>query len=428
MTKIVFITDGFPPEHQGGAGVMAQQLANYSWSDTECPVLAGQKKYKLNRFAARQNTEVTVISTTLKSKDTISENHDWGKLIRIPANEHPHRTRFFLTTIMNRQAKEALRMIKEIKPDIIHCHNIHQFFSFALLSKIRRCFPDIKLFLTAHDVMSINYGKIYDVDKVKGKDNPHALSLFEVLDSSRLSYIPFRLTLIKKHLKTVTNIIAVSDSLKSYLSANGVRKIKVIHNGILPPSDVSIPAELKRLLGEGGKWVVFSGRVTRSKGIFRLLEAFSDVVKSVPDVKLLVIGDGSKKFDSYVSKYGLEDKVFVSGWVPHNVAQNLLSYGSLCVVPTLTIDCFPTVMLEAAAMRCPLIVTCFGGAKEMIRDSRDGYVVNPYEDGVLEDRMLRLLEDADLAKRFTESAFKRFSSEFSFDSFIRKHKELYSSA
>jgi glycosyltransferase involved in cell wall biosynthesis len=90
-------------------------------------------------------------------------------------------------------------------------------------------------------------------------------------------------------------------------------------------------------------------------------------------------------------------------------------------VPSLYLDNFPTVNLEAMNAGKPVVGTCFGGTAEIVVSGETGLIVNPRNTLGYAQALVRLLNDSALAKEMGEKGKKRVETVFS----LEKQAEAY---
>ena len=112
------------------------------------------------------------------------------------------------------------------------------------------------------------------------------------------------------------------------------------------------------------------GRLTHAKDQSNLIQAFKRLESEQPNVKLLIAGDGPlrEQLETEIEKLGLLGKVLLLG-----VKENIVEYYNIadCFVLSSAWEGFPMVVIEAMAMRLPIVTTECG--KEALNDDR--YVV-----------------------------------------------------
>ena len=197
--KILYLSDDFPPDNLGGAGVVAHNLA---------------KAFK------ELGHDIYVVSTTQDKSKEGSYVQDGFKIYKIYSRYH-RRWRAYFSLYNPQTVKKVSKIIADIKPDVIHAHNVHYHLSYHCL-KIAKD-SGARVILTAHDTMLYSYGKVYDGSKIP---------LFKDAWDHKLRFNPLRNLIIKYYLRNVDKIAAVSDALRRALINNGIKNVETIHNGI----------------------------------------------------------------------------------------------------------------------------------------------------------------------------------------------------
>jgi glycosyltransferase involved in cell wall biosynthesis len=104
---------------------------------------------------------------------------------------------------------------------------------------------------------------------------------------------------------------------------------------------------------------------------------------------------------------GIENRVIFSGWLSQEDLMAAYACSDVVVSPSIYLDNFPTVNLEAMAMKKPVIASCFGGSKELVFDGVTGYIVNPLNIEMFAERIIELLRDKEKAVRMGEAGYQR---------------------
>lgn len=153
------------------------------------------------------------------------------------------------------------------------------------------------------------------------------------------------------------------------------------------------------------------GREFERKGGRVLLKAFERLLRSHPDARLTVIGP-----DDIGRHPNVENLGFVDKRSPHGLVRLLSAYesSSAFVMPSLY-EPFGIAFAEAMAHRLPCIGTNVCAMPEIIEEERTGFVVAPYDDLALADRMLRLVENPQLCKRLGDAGYEKYVNQFNWD-------------
>jgi len=198
--KILILSDGFPPNHIGGAEIIAFNLA---------------------KDLKEKGHEIFIITTTQKKNQEIEKEYFGLKIYQIYSNYH-ERWRAYLSLYNPQTISYIEKIIKEIRPDVIHAHNIHKYISYHSLRISKKYSKSV--FLTVHDVMLFHYGKLVEFvnqnDLSVPKNFNYKIRPWQQIKRFKKRYNPFRNIIIKHYLKYIDKIFAVSHTLKDALNQN----------------------------------------------------------------------------------------------------------------------------------------------------------------------------------------------------------------
>jgi glycosyltransferase involved in cell wall biosynthesis len=138
-------------------------------------------------------------------------------------------------------------------------------------------------------------------------------------------------------------------------------------------------AECRRALGipEGSVVVVTTGRINRAKGWDLLLDAYQEFRRECRDALLVFVGDGEDRpeLEQRIELAGLIGRGRVTGFVPPATVASWLNAADLYVVGSRA-EGWSIAMLEALACGKPLVSTDVSGARTLVRDRENGFVVS----------------------------------------------------
>jgi len=125
----------------------------------------------------------------------------------------------------------------------------------------------------------------------------------------------------------------------------------------------------------GPRRLVCVGRLCAQKGQLLLLEAFAQVAAGAGDVTLVLAGDGELRgeIEAAIARKGLAGRVEITGWIPEQVVRDRLREACCMVLPSFA-EGLPVVIMEALAMRRPVISTFTAGIPELV-DPSCGWLV-----------------------------------------------------
>jgi len=409
--RVLILQDDFPPKALGGAGKVAFDFAK------------GLKEAGYDVFV------ITAVSDKSK-EDKI--NYHGVDVFRIYSKYH-QRWRAYFSLYNPRVIKKVKKIIREIKPDIIHAHNIHYHLSYHSL-KIAKKYSKA-VFLTFHDNMSYHHGKLVEFinpkDLLIPKNFDYKISVWQQIKRFKKRYNPLRNIIIKYYLRNISQFFAVSSALKDTLVQNNIKKdIKIIYNGINTDDWQMQEEEIKKFKNRynlGDKKVVFfGGKLEYYKGGEQVLKAMRVVKDTIPNVVLLIAGKESDY--SYQMKRMAKDwgvPMIITGWLKKEDIKTAYYASDLAVVPSICFDSFPTVNLEVMACKKPVIGTCFGGTPEIVEDNKTGYIINPYNTRLFADKIIDLLQNPQKANQFGQAGYQRVRKYFSLNSQVEKIVEYY---
>ena len=224
-------------------------------------------------------------------------------------------------------------------------------------------------------------------------------------------------------------VLTVSDYIKSRVcSIKETDKVRTLHNGIdLKRFSPQTESHIKREdigLSENDFVLVFSGRINKDKGIAELIEAILLLDKK--QIKLLVLGStffgNSTNDDAFSMKLKakaqpLKERIIFTGFIPYSNMPDYLRLADIAVIPSVWDDPFPTTVLEAQAMKLPIITTRRGGIPEEVTE--DNACIIDTDDHFVDDLASAILDLYDHPEKRKQMSLASFERSKLFD------KEIY---
>jgi phosphatidylinositol alpha-mannosyltransferase len=167
--------------------------------------------------------------------------------------------------------------------------------------------------------------------------------------------------------------------------------------------DPSIPRSLRPLT------ILFLGRLDARKGLEVLLRALPAVLKSVPGVKLMVVGRGpmDKRARQTAEELRISGSVEFLGPAPPDDLPRLYAGCDVYCAPGLGGETLGIVLLEAMASGAPVVASRIPGYDETVRDGVDGILVPPGEPGALASALVGILTDEPRSKALAAAGLAR---------------------
>jgi glycosyltransferase involved in cell wall biosynthesis len=203
-------------------------------------------------------------------------------------------------------------------------------------------------------------------------------------------------------------------------------KVRIIRNGVELPSPERVDRGIRQELGFEDDQLVI-GCVANYLPVKRhdlLIEAFASVVKSFPNARLALVGDGPMRpaMEARIMAEGLDKRTRLVGSVAD--APSIIGAFDIAVQASRS-EGLPNALLEAAAAGLPIVATAAGGTSEIVRDGDTGLLVPIEDPAALASALLRALTDAELRRRLGGSARARVATVFAMDRFVSEFADLY---
>jgi starch synthase len=392
--KALFLTNEYPPNVYGGAGVHVDYLSRE---------LAKMMEIEVRCFGDQDLREGNL---AVKGFELDAESFTCPKPLRSVFGAVRRCTDFNTTNI---------------DADLVHCHTWYSHFG-GVLAKLNYGIP---LVITTHSLEPLRPWKREQL--AGGYD--------------------FSVWIEKTALEMADAVIAVSAQTKADIERLfNVRpeRLHVIYNGIdLEEYRKTHSTDALRKYGIEKPYVLFVGRITRQKGIIHLVRAiefmnpgFQIVLcAGAPDTP--EIGQEMKQL---VEKAKAEHPgvIWIDEMVDKKTVRELYSHASVFCCPSIY-EPFGIINLEAMACETAVVATAVGGIKEVVVDGETGFLVpldqmteSPFEPKDpekfardLATRINQLMGDPALCEQFGKAGRKRAEEKFSWPAIARETEALY---
>ena len=312
------------------------------------------------------------------------------------------------------------RLIESFHPDIIHVHEVYPFFSPWIFPEIRR--HGVPVVLTCHDhrltcpitthmrtgkICELCFGGKYHWCFLKNCRDNYFESLAYALRSTAAS--TFRL-----YEKNVSLFLTLTEFARRRLIAAGLTdsRISVLPNTVPTPE---IPADPSQ-----GEYALFVGRLSAEKGLDIIIEA----VKQTPDIRLKIAGHGPLYHQCVETA---PDNVTFTGLLGKAELVELYRKASFVLAPSIRLEGFPLVLLEAMSFGLPIITTDIGPLNEIIDDGTEGFTIQPGNAADLSNRMMQLWHQGELRVRMGRHARTRMIQDYSEERYYETLMKAYRS-
>ena len=217
------------------------------------------------------------------------------------------------------------------------------------------------------------------------------------------------------------NVISITDFTKRYLIEEYKipnEKVELIYQGTevdkFTKNDkqkkeaqnrYKLPVKANPVLGCVGSFEERKGQIV-------LLESIVKLKKALPDVHLMLVGDGpdEKKLKELVKKMSLENNVsfFPFTSEPQFIFEKL----DILVLSSLYKEGLPNVILEAMSMELPIVSSRLAGVPEVVIDGETGYMTKPGSSDDIVAAVEKIFDDKAGYKKMAKNARQLMATKF----------------
>jgi len=388
--RIAFITDEYPPFICGGAGIYAKHVTEE---------------------LAKLRNQVTVFTPEINDMQEDKFYLDNLEIVRIKSH---NRLSLKTPQFWLRLPEMVNNAENENGFDIIHFNGISYWHLRKRLSKA----PHV---ITIHHLVR---------DAITNNNLNFFERLFDIRGENNF-FIP---CIEKRCIKSIDKIISVSKFTKNQIvKTYGIPsdEIDVVYNGINSGIYNFTKKEIEeirhKLKIDKKPVILFVGRVDDPrKNLDFLLRIFKKVTEKT-EALLLVVGSGNKNSaKKIVRSLKLSKDVIFTGFVDSTTLKKIYALCTFYVCSS-RLEGFGLTIIEAMAAGKPIVATNVGGIPEVVKDKRNGLLVEVNNEEKLAEAMDYFLENPDIASKVGNYNKKYINERFSWEKNARETVEVYRS-
>jgi len=199
-------------------------------------------------------------------------------------------------------------------------------------------------------------------------------------------------------------------------------RVKVVHCG-LEQAFHNVPAVAIPTAAR----LVCVGRLCEQKGQLLLLEAARILAAQDVKFELVLAGDGEmrEQIEALIAQYGLQAQVRITGWISSEQVREEILAARALVLPSFA-EGLPVVIMEAMALRRPVLTTYVAGIPELVRQGENGWLFPAGDVDELAATLAECLaQPLEVLQRMGEAAYQRVLERHDIDTEATKLAHLF---
>lgn len=309
--------------------------------------------------------------------------------------------------------------IKQVKPDIIHLHEVRKGAASIILAAK---FNGVPIVQTLHDTrlacmsefgLNVKTGvpclKGSLLHCVKNHCTPRSMILkygllWKMSQWLDKHYIQVLLCPSKFLFRIVSELGYTNMQYLPHFSSMGNRKSIVMKND----------------------QILYVGRLVEIKGIFSLIKAFKIVLNKYPNMKLLIIGSGPEKnnLQIYIKRHRVKN-VTIIDTIPHEKLVYYYRRSKVVVLPSIGFENAPLSILESFSCGTPVVASNIGGIPELVKNGVTGMLFKPGDYDDLSIKIMYLLSKPSLLDKMQINCLHTIKSTYNEDNHYDNLMKVY---
>ena len=237
----------------------------------------------------------------------------------------------------------------------------------------------------------------------------------------------YDLLFVKKLNSRLDKVFVKSELSKKYLENKGFQDVVTLGVGL--DTDVfkvndeidSKTSELREFMKKNN-CILYIGSLIGRKNFKFTLDIFNKVIKSNPDVKLVVIGTGKKSYIQKSMKV-LDNNALKNVKFVDKIDNKLLKYiypeAKIFILPS-KFEIFGMVILESMFFGTPVITSINGGSTTLIRNKKNGIVMDKFDSDIWAKEINSILNNEEYRKELSKNARANIINNFTWEKISEK--------
>jgi glycosyltransferase involved in cell wall biosynthesis len=208
-----------------------------------------------------------------------------------------------------------------------------------------------------------------------------------------------------------TEVMAISQSTKGKLMEIGFskNKISIVEPGVMKAS----PTFLKKTAKYSHPTIIYLGRIKKYKRLDILVNAFPEIIKRIPKIRILLAGWGTEApfISDLIMKNGFKRNIHILGPISEKEKRIFLRKSWMIVNPSLN-EGWGISIIEANSYGTPAVAFKVPGLSDAIKNNKTGFLATSNEDFI--DKIEQMLKNQKLRKKM-EKESQRWADTLTWD-------------
>jgi len=269
------------------------------------------------------------------------------------------------------------------------------------------------------------------IAKIKGKKSvisiKNDLKKYDII-SNLIAKIYIN-TVFRFTLSLTNRILVVNSDWKNvffntrHILKNYEDKIEIVPNGI----DLELFSPKGKKRKNTILFVSILKNTHRFKGLDYLIKSIPEIQSKIKDIELIVVGDGELKYEyiRLAKTLKIDSHVKFVGGKKQKELVDYYNNANLLILPSIDIEGFGNVLVEALACKTPVVTTNIVGIVQDIVDFKCGLIVRTKDSTQLAQAIIKLLSNPVLRKKMGENGRKLIEEKYGWDKIAKKVKKIY---
>lgn len=225
-------------------------------------------------------------------------------------------------------------------------------------------------------------------------------------------------------LRRANYIICSSDFVRFNFLNKYLNKSFTITPGV--DTNIFIPAYEKKTIHPTILFVAGLGHAEQHKGLLFLIDAMQKIKESIPNIKLIIVGDGDMRseYEKRVDKLGLREITTFKGRLNGRKLVEEYQKAHVFALPTSN-DSFAMVVIEAVSCGLPVVTTTIGSIPSLVDDGVTGFLIPPKDSKILAEKIIKILKTPGYIKKFGDMAIEKTKRGFDWSVRAKQYDQIF---